>query len=100
MTFLTDLPSTRNLTLDMDMLRSVCMESEIVEYKMDLDGIGRVRCKDGWEKWTLPLEERDPSARGDGPRLIFNPPKALVSEDKDDWASLMAEPRYVGSYYY
>jgi len=50
--------------LDMNVLRSVCIENDNIIYAETLNGVGQIRCKQGWERWVLPLEERDPSARG------------------------------------
>ena len=44
--------------LDMDILRSVCKDSSLLEY-VDDGSLEKVRCKDDWEKWILPQEKQE-----------------------------------------
>lgn len=61
----------QSLTQDIDMLRYACQESETVEIVIGEDGINRLRRADGWDKWVMPMEERDESARNAGPKQFL-----------------------------
>ena len=58
----------KQLTNDMELIRLACHHSQTVEY-VNVDGIDRVRARDGWQQWVRKMEERDPSAQNDGPSL-------------------------------
>lgn len=58
----------KQLTNDMELIRLACYHSQTVEY-VNVDGIDRVRARDGWQQWVRKMEERDPSAQNDGPSL-------------------------------
>ena len=58
----------KQLTNDMELIRSACHHSQIIEY-VNIDGIDRVRAREGWQQWVRKMEERDPSAQSDGPSL-------------------------------
>jgi la-related protein 1 len=64
----------QSLTTDPGLLRFACQESEIIEIVIGEDGVDRLRRQDGWDKWVLPMEERDESARNDGPERYFRHP--------------------------
>jgi la-related protein 1 len=55
------------LTQEIELLRYACQESREIDLIKGEDGIDRLRRKDGWEKWVLGMEERDPSVRNAGP---------------------------------
>jgi la-related protein 1 len=67
------------LTKDIDILRSVCIESDAIELRRDSDGGDHIRAKKGWENMVLKMEERDLSARNDGPKKAA-PPKTCLLE--------------------
>ena len=58
----------KQLTNDMDLIRQACLHSQTIEY-VNVDGIDRVRARQGWDQWVLRIEDRDASARNDGPAL-------------------------------
>ena len=64
----------QSLTTDPGLLRFACQESEVIEIVVGEDGIDRLRRLDGWDKWVLPMEERDDTARHDGPERYFRHP--------------------------
>ena len=74
----------KQLTNDMELIRSACQQSQIVEF-VSVDGIDRVRARERWHQWVLKMEERDPSARNEGPSQqsisqysqLLNPPSTL-----------------------
>ncbi|KAI5463019.1 hypothetical protein BGZ63DRAFT_422420 [Mariannaea sp. PMI_226] len=57
----------RELSPDMGLLRAVCEDSLEVEYIVGEDDLERLRRRDGWEKFVLPMEDRDELARNHGP---------------------------------
>ncbi|KAI9761373.1 MAG: hypothetical protein M4579_001023 [Chaenotheca gracillima] len=60
---------------DIEMVRSACYHSSHIEIWFAPDGSGndRVRKREGWEQWVLAMEERDASARNDGPVELQQP---------------------------
>ncbi|KAL6717922.1 hypothetical protein ACLMJK_004007 [Lecanora helva] len=56
----------KQLTNDMDLIRSACQHLQAILY-VNVDGIDRVRKREGWQQWVLRMEERDPSAQNEGP---------------------------------
>ncbi|KAH8588463.1 hypothetical protein B0O99DRAFT_677424 [Bisporella sp. PMI_857] len=67
--FVANFKRLQSLTQDIDVLRSTCMESDIIELRRDIDGVDHIRPKEGWEKMVLEMEQRDLSARNGGPRM-------------------------------
>ncbi|KAI9849501.1 MAG: hypothetical protein M1837_004121 [Sclerophora amabilis] len=57
----------QQLTPEIEMVRSACYYSPIIEIRLTSDGTDRVRKKEGWEQWVLTISERDPSAQNEGP---------------------------------
>lgn len=55
------------LTQDIEFLRFASLESTLIDVIKGEDGIDRLRRKEGWEKWVLAMDERDPSVRTPGP---------------------------------
>lgn len=54
-------------SMTMDTLRYVCQQVKSVEYLAGPDGNDRLRRRDNWRDFVLPIEERFESARNDGP---------------------------------
>ncbi|KAL8997807.1 MAG: hypothetical protein Q9188_006236 [Gyalolechia gomerana] len=63
----------RQLTQDLELIRYVCLQSPQIEYRTGSDGFDRLRKREGWQQWTLAMEERDPSVQNDGPSQIQQP---------------------------
>ncbi|KAL6869012.1 hypothetical protein ACO1O0_000335 [Amphichorda felina] len=62
----------RELCPDIVVLRTVCEESNEVDYVVGEDECERLRRRDGWDKFILPMEDRDDLARNHGPvQLIY-----------------------------
>ncbi|KPM38135.1 hypothetical protein AK830_g8441 [Neonectria ditissima] len=57
----------RDLSPDMTLIRAVCEESVDVEYIVGEDDCERLRRREDWQKFVLPMEERDELARNHGP---------------------------------
>ncbi|MCJ1284736.1 hypothetical protein MMC26_004072 [Xylographa opegraphella] len=63
----------RQLTSDLELIRFVCRNSEVIDIQTGLDGVDRVRKADGWQQWVLNLEDRDDSAKNDVPVQMQQP---------------------------
>ncbi|TVY81575.1 putative HTH La-type RNA-binding protein [Lachnellula suecica] len=70
LSFIGNFKRIQALTQDFEMVRYACQESETIDYVTGDDGIDRVRRAEGWEKWVRPVEDRDESARNDGPAQV------------------------------
>jgi la-related protein 1 len=57
----------KQLTTDVELIKLVCFQSQNIDFRIGQDGKDRVRCKEGWNKWVLPLADRDASAQNEGP---------------------------------
>lgn len=58
----------KQLTTVYAMIQQVCVNSPNIEYyDPRVDGIDRVRKRDGWQQWVMKMEDRDLSAQNDGP---------------------------------
>lgn len=64
----------KQLTTDVELIKLVCYQSRIIEFRVGHDGKDRLRARDNWQQWVLPTEERDTSAQNDGPDELHNPP--------------------------
>ncbi|KAI8941386.1 hypothetical protein NX059_002609 [Plenodomus lindquistii] len=64
----------KNLSTDLELIKLVCQQSGDVEYRTSENGQDRLRRRDGWAQWVLKMEERDESARNDGPKELHQPP--------------------------
>lgn len=65
--FIAAFKRVRELSADIGMLRAVCEMSLDVDLVVGEDDIERVRRREGWESFVLPLEDRDDLARNHGP---------------------------------
>lgn len=63
----------KHLSPDVDMIRLVCQQSKAIEYRTSENGQDRLRTKDNWAQWVLPMEDRDPSAQNEGPKELNQP---------------------------
>ncbi|KAL4879487.1 hypothetical protein BJY04DRAFT_208620 [Aspergillus karnatakaensis] len=57
----------KQLTEDYELLRHVSRQLRVAEHYAGEDGIDRLRTRDRWEQWVLPVEQRDVSAQNAGP---------------------------------
>ncbi|MCJ1388608.1 hypothetical protein MMC18_001455 [Xylographa bjoerkii] len=57
----------RQLTSDVELIRYVCRNSEVIEIQTGLDGMDRVRKADGWQQWVLSLEDREDNVKNEVP---------------------------------
>ncbi|KAJ5160460.1 uncharacterized protein N7482_007464 [Penicillium canariense] len=56
----------KSLTEDFEMLRHVSRSLRNVDYQIGEDGVDRLRPKERWAQWVLPVDQRDPSAQHEG----------------------------------
>lgn len=56
----------KSLTEDFEMLRHVSRGLRNVDYLIGEDGVDRLRPKESWAQWVLPVDQRDPSAQHEG----------------------------------
>ncbi|KAF2770837.1 hypothetical protein EJ03DRAFT_56209 [Teratosphaeria nubilosa] len=63
----------KGLTQDRDLLRVVCINNSNIEIRRGEDGKERLRKKEGWEQFLLPMDQRDPSAQNAGPKQLERP---------------------------
>ena len=63
----------RQLTSDIDLIRSVCRMSQTIDIQIGMDGLDRVRKAEGWQQWVLSMEERDPTVRNEAPVVMQQP---------------------------
>ncbi|KAF2472197.1 uncharacterized protein BDR25DRAFT_19161 [Lindgomyces ingoldianus] len=64
----------KQLTTDMELIKFVCYQSSVIEFRVGKDGKDRLRRREGWEQWVLAKSERASSAQNDGPEELHNPP--------------------------
>lgn len=57
----------RDLSVDMNLIRAVCEDSTVIEYIVGEDDGERLRSREAWQKFVLPMADRDELARNDGP---------------------------------
>ncbi|KAF6220970.1 hypothetical protein HO133_002651 [Letharia lupina] len=68
LTLLAKFNRIKQLTTNYATIQQVCVNSPNIEYyDPRVDGIDRVRKRDGWQQWVMKMEDRDPSAQNDGP---------------------------------
>lgn len=63
----------KNLTQDWELLKQVCLQSDIVQIRIGEDGKERVRKRGDYQQFVLPMEERFPAARHEGPTKLDVP---------------------------
>ncbi|KAF7538106.1 hypothetical protein G7Z17_g12710 [Cylindrodendrum hubeiense] len=65
--FISAFKRMRDLSPDLGLIRAVCEESIDVEYIVGEDDCERLRRREDWQKFVLPMEDRDELARNHGP---------------------------------
>uniref|UniRef100_A0A093V0M7 Putative HTH La-type RNA-binding protein n=1 Tax=Talaromyces marneffei PM1 TaxID=1077442 RepID=A0A093V0M7_TALMA len=66
LSFIAGFKRIRHLTEDYEMLRHCGRQLRNAEYIIGEDGQDRLRPRDKWEQWVLPVDQRDASAQNDG----------------------------------
>lgn len=67
----------KNLTQDWELLKQVCLQSEVVEIRVGEDGKERVRKIHDYQQFILPMEDRFPAARHEGPTRLDMPEQRM-----------------------
>jgi la-related protein 1 len=82
--FVADFKRLKSLTTDLELIKYVCQQSPNIEHLVGSDNLDRLRLRVGWDKWVMPMADRDPSARNDGPAETAIPPqpRPLVFDPK------------------
>jgi la-related protein 1 len=82
----------KNLSPDVDMIRLVCQQSGVIEYRTSENGQDRLRRKDGWQQWVLDMADRDPSAQNEGPKELNQPqvsrPAGFDPTNPPQWSAM------------
>ncbi|WPG99738.1 Hypothetical protein R9X50_00255700 [Acrodontium crateriforme] len=68
----------KSLTPDKDVIRSVCLNSENIEIRVGEDNKERLRKREGWEKFVMPMDQRNPDAQTEGPKELSRPERPSV----------------------
>lgn len=63
----------KHLCNDLDVIREVCLRSENIEIRVGDDGKERLRKREGWEQFVLPMDRREVAAQTDGPAHLERP---------------------------
>lgn len=66
LSFIAGFKRIKSLTEDYELLRHSSRQLRNSEYIVGDDGQDRLRPRDKWEQWVLPIEQRDPSAQVEG----------------------------------
>jgi la-related protein 1 len=85
LSFVAEFKRLKNLTTDLELIKYVCQQSPNIEHLVGVsDNLDRLRLRAGWDKWVMPIADRDPSARTDGPTDTVLPPQPhpLVFDQK------------------
>lgn len=76
--FITAFKRMRELSPDTALIRSVCEESNEIDFVVGEDDVERLRRRQGWQNWVLPLEDRDELARNHGPAQLTYKSRAFA----------------------
>jgi la-related protein 1 len=93
----------KHLSTDLELIKLVCQQSNIVQYRTGEDGQDRLRRKEGWEQWVLNMSDRDAVAQNEGPKELHQPPvphpASFDSSSTPQWPISAVEPAgpYVGN---
>ncbi|KAK5123173.1 hypothetical protein LTR85_003371 [Meristemomyces frigidus] len=63
----------KQLTQDKELLKAVCIASETIEIRVGEDSKERLRRREGWDQFLLPMEQRDTNAQNEGPKHLQRP---------------------------
>jgi la-related protein 1 len=66
-------PRVKNLSPDRDLIKAACLKSEIIEIRVGEDGKERLRKREGWQQFVLPMDQRESTSQNDGPQVLQRP---------------------------
>lgn len=67
----------KSITQDRELLKQVCLQSETVDIRIGEDGKERLRRNRDWEKFVMPIEDRFPAAKYEGPKQLERPEQRM-----------------------
>jgi la-related protein 1 len=67
----------KTLTQDWELIKQVCLQSDLIEIRVGEDGKERVRKIRDYQQFVLPMEDRFPAARHDGPTKLDIPEQRI-----------------------
>ena len=73
LSFVADFKRLKAMTTDYELIKFVCLQSSTIELRTGEDGLDRLRKVGDYERWVLPMAERDPSAQNNGPTKVERP---------------------------
>jgi la-related protein 1 len=56
---------------DVQSIRFACIESNAIDFVVGDDSVERIRRRNDWQRWVLPMEDRDDAGRSDGPVHLY-----------------------------
>lgn len=63
----------KQLTTDKDVIKFVSLKSESIEIRVGDDGKDRLRRRESWEQFVLPMDQREVGAQTEGPQALHRP---------------------------
>lgn len=82
----------KDLTPDYELVKSVCIQSSEVELRTLPEGQAKVRRRNDWKEWVLPMDKRHESAQNDGPPEQAQQPSQPQSAIKSSLPSANGYP--------
>lgn len=86
----------KHLSADLELIKLVCQQSNVVQYRTGEDGQDRLRRREGWEQWVLTMADRDAVAQNEGPKELHQPPVPRPSgfdqSNPPQWPMSAVEP--------
>lgn len=67
----------KTVTQDRELLKQVCLQSDTVDIRVGEDGKERLRRNRDWEKFVMPMEDRFPAAKHEGPKQLERPEQRM-----------------------
>ncbi|KAK3070219.1 hypothetical protein LTR53_010840 [Teratosphaeriaceae sp. CCFEE 6253] len=84
----------KNLTQDRSLLKEACLASENIEIRVGEDGKERLRRRDGYQTFLLPMDDRAEAARTDGPKTLHLPERPQVPPFPATLTRMQQLPRF------
>ncbi|SMY20234.1 unnamed protein product [Zymoseptoria tritici ST99CH_1A5] len=63
----------KQLTTDKDLIKTVCLKADVIEIRVGDDGKDRLRRREGWEQFVLPMDQREEGAQNEGAQNLHRP---------------------------
>ncbi|KAH7414227.1 hypothetical protein DE146DRAFT_750388 [Phaeosphaeria sp. MPI-PUGE-AT-0046c] len=86
----------KHLSSDLELIKLVCQQSSVVQYRTGEDGQDRLRRREGWEQWVLTMADRDAVAQNEGPKELHHPPvphpSGFDQSNTSQWPMSAVEP--------